>query len=139
MYYAEIREIDLQWNPQESIIYIPNRDSTYRAPLAISKKNGRHCSAFLMVLKSWVPQSVFRKDTIWALNLQEHHFSGKKMILLSPNNLLICISGHCWSKPFAFCTNAGLMYFIRTIPAEIFTESVQQSDDSIDNFLADTL
>ena len=31
------------------------------------------------------------------------------------------------------------MYFLRTIPAEIFTENVQQSDDSIDSFLADTL
>ena len=31
------------------------------------------------------------------------------------------------------------MYFFRTIQAEIFTENVQQSDDSIDNFLADTL
>ena len=31
------------------------------------------------------------------------------------------------------------MYFLRTIPAETFTESVQQFDDSRDNFLADTL
>ena len=31
------------------------------------------------------------------------------------------------------------MYFLRTIPAEIFTENVLQSDDSINSFLADTL
>ena len=37
MYYARIREIDLQLNPQESIIYIPNRDSTYSAPLATKR------------------------------------------------------------------------------------------------------
>ena len=30
--YARIREIDLQWNPQEPIIYIPNKDPTYSAP-----------------------------------------------------------------------------------------------------------
>ena len=66
MYYARIRENNLQLNPQESIIYIPNKDPIYSAPLAMN------------------------------------------------------------------------MYFLRTIPAEIFTENVQQSDDCIDNFLADT-
>ena len=30
--YTRIREIDLQWNPQEPIIYIPNKDPTYSAP-----------------------------------------------------------------------------------------------------------
>ena len=35
------------------------------------------------------------------------------------------------------CTNTRSMYFLRSISAEIFTEN-EQSDDSIDNFLADT-
>ena len=37
MYYARIREIDLLLNPQESIIYIPNKDPTYSAPLAMNR------------------------------------------------------------------------------------------------------
>ena len=37
IYCARIREIDLLLNPQESIIYIPNKDPTYSAPLAMNR------------------------------------------------------------------------------------------------------
>ena len=40
MYYARIREIDLQSNPQESIIYIPNKDPTHSAPRAMNTSRG---------------------------------------------------------------------------------------------------
>ena len=42
-------------------------------------------------------------------------------------------------KLLTFCTNTRLMYFLRTIPADLFKGDVQKSDDNIDNFLADTL
>ena len=40
MNYARIREIDLQWNVQESIIHIPNKVPTYSAPLAMNTSRG---------------------------------------------------------------------------------------------------
>ena len=40
MYYARIREIDLQSNSQESIIYIPNKDPSYSAPHAMNTPRG---------------------------------------------------------------------------------------------------
>ena len=99
MYYARVREINLQSNPQECTIYIP---------------------------------------TVWAIHLQKHHFSGRKSSDSPQTFFSSAPADRQRLKLVTFCTNTQLMYFLRTIPAEIFTENVQQSYDSIDNFLADT-
>ena len=74
MYYARIREIDLQSNSQESIIYIPNKDPSYSVPHtdAMNTPRGMKIPCPSDGRKNLGCSN--RKNTIWAINLQEHHF-----------------------------------------------------------------
>ena len=132
MYYARIRNIELQVNPQESVIYIPNIDPTYSAPLARNIPRGMQIPCTSDGLK-------FLDAPIGKI---QYAPSNCKNIMSQVENDLTVLRQfphlHQRLKLLIFCTNTRLMYFLRTIPAEIFTENVQQSDDSIDNFLADT-
>ena len=117
MYYARIREIDLQLNPQESIIYIPNKDPTYSAPLAMNRNAN--------TLHFWWPK------TLGCSNRQKHYGQSicKKITSQVENDLTVLRQFthlHQRLELLTFCINTWIMYFLRTIPAEIFTENVQQ-------------
>ena len=134
IYCARIREIDLQLNPQESIIYFPNEDPTDSAPLELNTPGGMQIPCIFDGLKSWVLQ--LEKN-----NMGIGQSICKNIISQVENDLTVLrqiLHLHQREKLLTFCTNTRLMYFLRNIPAEIFTENVQQSDHSMDNFLTDT-
>ena len=118
MYYIRIWEIDLQLNHQESVIYIPNKDPTYRALLAMNTPRGMQIPCTSDGLKILgAPIQVGKAQYAQSIC--------KNIISQVENDLTVLRQFphlHQRLKLLTFCTNTRLMYFLRTIPAEIFTK-----------------
>ena len=86
MYYARIRKIELQVNPQESVIFIRNIDSTYSAPLARNIPRGMQIPCTSDGLKILdVPIGIIQYVQSLCKNI-----ISRDVIWLSSDNFLIC-------------------------------------------------